>query len=81
MLQQYGNAYCDTAFVPPSDLLQIASLGFKDRIIFGSDFPITHYFKTTYPRPGDDPSISLRGQYDEDIAAWKLTASELGVEA
>jgi predicted TIM-barrel fold metal-dependent hydrolase len=76
MLQKYDNVYCDTAFAPRMDVRKIVSCGFKDKIIFGSDFPITHFFKTKYPDPGDNSSISLKEQYTEDIADWEFLETE-----
>jgi len=68
MLKKYVNVYCDTAFVEDTNIQKIINSGFRDKIIFGTDFPITHYFKTKFPRPGDKPIISLREKYMEDIA-------------
>ena len=76
MLKKYSNTYCDTAFTLKTDIRQIVSSGFKDRIIFGSDFPVTHYFRTKYPNPGDNASISLKEQYSEDISDWKSLETE-----
>ena len=75
MLQKYNNVYCDTAFTPKTDVWQIVSLGLKDKIIFGSDFPITHFFRTKYPNPGDNSYISLKEKYAEDIADWRTMLS------
>lgn len=71
MLQKYDNAFCDTAFVPKEDVQIIIDSGFIDRILFGSDFPITHYFKTHYPQPDENPNITLAEQYAVDIADWE----------
>jgi predicted TIM-barrel fold metal-dependent hydrolase len=79
MLRKYRNAFCDTAFAPTVDIREIASLGFADRIIFGSDFPVTHFFKTKYPEPWDIPPFSLKEQYIRDVADWKTLENELGI--
>ena len=71
MLNKYANAYCDTAFTPKINIQRIISAGFKDRIILGSDFPITHLFRTKYSGTGEDTTISLHEQYIEDIDGWK----------
>ncbi len=34
------NSYCDTAFMPVEDVLQLVRDGFEDRILFGTDTPI-----------------------------------------
>jgi len=70
MLKKYPNAYCDTAFAPKTDIQQIILSGFKDKIIFGSDFPITHFYNTKYPENSENTTISLCDQYAEDIGWW-----------
>jgi uncharacterized protein len=67
MLKEYSNVFCDTAFVSEEDILHIINSGYREKIIFGTDFPITHYFKTKYPREGENPEITLIEQYKEDI--------------
>jgi hypothetical protein len=76
MLQKYSNAYCDTSFAPKVDIRRILSCGLKDRIIFGSDFPVTHYFRTKYPSASGDSQISLKAQYAEDICGWEALFDE-----
>jgi len=76
LLKKYNNVYCDTAFTSSADIRQIVSFDLKDKIIFGSDFPITHYFRTKYPNPGDSSSISLKEQYADDIADWEMLKTE-----
>jgi predicted TIM-barrel fold metal-dependent hydrolase len=61
LLYRYPNVCCDTAFVPPEDIKRIQAAGFGGRILFGTDFPITHYWKTR-----DGSKVSLREQYAED---------------
>ncbi|MDR1583032.1 MAG: amidohydrolase family protein [Prevotellaceae bacterium] len=79
MLKKYNNVYCDTSFAPKSDIRQLTSSGFRDKIIFGSDFPVTHFFKTKYPNPCDNSSISLKEQYAEDIAYWEMLEAEFTI--
>lgn len=45
LLAEYDNVFCDTAFVLPEIVKQISEAGFKSKVLFGSDFPITDYFK------------------------------------
>jgi len=68
MLQKYGNVYCDISFAPEMSLQEITAAGFVSRILFGSDFPITHYFRTKYPPQDGVPVITLQEQYREDAA-------------
>lgn len=44
MLRTYPNVVCDTAFVDDETKKKIEEVGFADRIRYGTDFPITHYF-------------------------------------
>jgi hypothetical protein len=71
ILNKYCNVYCDTAFVPDANMQTLINAGLKDRIIFGTDFPITHYYAARYPakrsKPGCSPGIALREQYAEDV--------------
>lgn len=46
MLQKYKNVFCDTAFATTETVATICNAGFSDRILFGTDFPITHYWET-----------------------------------
>ena len=71
MLKKYTNAYCDTSFTSKTNIQRIISAGFKDRIILGSDFPITYFFRTKYPGIGENTMISMCEQYTEDIDGWK----------
>jgi len=67
MLEKYPNVSCDTSFVPQEHIRQIVSAGYGDRVLTGTDFPITHYFRTKYPEEGQDNNITLREQYKQDI--------------
>jgi len=71
MLRKYPNVYCDTAFAPEERVARIVEAGFASRIILGSDFPITHYFRTKYPGDNEEPSISPQEQYAKDAAQMK----------
>lgn len=67
MFRTYKNVYGDTAFLSEDSLKTIIQTGFDSRLIPGSDFPITHYFRTKYPQKGENPVISLQAQYAKDI--------------
>ena len=70
LLKKYPNVYCDTAFVPLANIRHIIASGLASKIIFGSDFPITHFYATKYQNSGDNVRISLKEKYAEDIAGW-----------
>ncbi|WP_024753278.1 amidohydrolase family protein [Treponema phagedenis] len=48
LLGEYKNVFCDTAFVSRRDIKKICSAGFTDKILFGSDFPITFFLYHAY---------------------------------
>ena len=60
VMQKYPHVFGDTAFAPKDRIDAIKAAGLGERLIFGTDFPITHYF---YGRN----SISLEEQYKNDI--------------
>jgi predicted TIM-barrel fold metal-dependent hydrolase len=68
MLRKYENVFCDTAFVHGTHIQTIITAGYREKILTGTDFPITHYFKTHYPQADEDQNITLREQYKLDIA-------------
>jgi predicted TIM-barrel fold metal-dependent hydrolase len=67
MLGKYNNVFCDTAFVPEEDIRLIIHAGYGEKIIFGTDFPVTHYFNTNYPQEGEKSAVTLREQYPKDM--------------
>jgi predicted TIM-barrel fold metal-dependent hydrolase len=59
IMQKYKNVYGDTAFVPKSTINAVKAAGLENRLIFGTDFPITHYYC--------GEGKSLGEQYKQDI--------------
>ncbi len=50
MLKKYPNVFCDTAYISKKNLLKLFDLtkdcpDCQNRILFGTDFPVTHYFE------------------------------------
>lgn len=45
LFAKYQNLYGDTAFCPKINLKRIFDAGYKDRMKFGTDFPITEWFE------------------------------------
>jgi predicted TIM-barrel fold metal-dependent hydrolase len=76
MLRRYKNVFCDTAFVPLSDIQRITDAGFAARILTGSDFPVTHYFRTKYLREGQNAPLTLPEQYVEDVRKMKASQAK-----
>ena len=54
MLKKYPNTLCDTAFAPEDVQVSVKEAGFAERIRYGTDFPITHYF---FCKPKDNPTM------------------------
>ena len=48
IFSNFNNVCGDTAFCPKESYEEIKLAGFKDRIQFGTDFPITHWFEDTH---------------------------------
>ena len=47
MVNKYKNVFCDTACIEKKDLQKLLTLvNDSSKILFGSDFPVTHYFST-----------------------------------
>lgn len=53
MLQNYPNTVCDTAMASTEVVTHIAATGFASRIVYGSDFPIPHWYAV---HPEYDPT-------------------------
>lgn len=45
LFKKYPNLTGDTAFCPADSYGAICRAGFADRMFFGTDFPVTHYFE------------------------------------
>jgi predicted TIM-barrel fold metal-dependent hydrolase len=60
MMNKYQNVFGDIAFASTERIAIIKKDGLIDRLIFGTDFPITHYY-------GLNKGISLKEQYLEDV--------------
>jgi hypothetical protein len=67
LLKTYPNVYCDTAFVEEADLRCIVEAGLASRVVLGSDFPITSYYRNKYPPKGDGDTLTLTEQYAVDL--------------
>ena len=65
LMQKYPNVSGDTAFAPKENIEDVKNAGFGERLIFGTDFPITHYFY------GKESGVSLDSQYKRDLEAGR----------
>lgn len=60
IMEKYPNVFGDSSFAPSERIIEVKNAGFGERLIFGSDFPITYYFNKK-------SGIGMREQYDKDI--------------
>lgn len=60
LFSKYKNLVGDTAFCPQDSYKAICDAGFKDRMIFGTDFPITHWYEHFGEKefPADEKSLT-----------------------
>jgi len=66
LMEKHPNILGDTAFASKDGIDEIKRAGFGARLLFGTDFPITHYFRRK------SSGISLQEQYKLDLeqAEW-----------
>ena len=63
MVNKYKNVFCDTACISQKSLTELKmKINDRTKILFGSDFPVSHYFATHLF--GKD--ISVKNQYIQD---------------
>ena len=68
LFEKYGNLFGDTAFCPLANYEQICRAGFESRMLWGTDFPITHW----YDRTGDRVTLSaLTKNYQNTLYRFK----------
>lgn len=61
MISKYQNAFCDVAVTPKKDVEKLIQSK-KEKILFGSDFPITNYFGQRL----FNQNLTLEEQYKKD---------------
>lgn len=62
ILTQYHNVYGDTSFCSYESYDAICKAGFKDKMLFGTDFPITHWY-TEHFKKGETEKENLYSHY------------------
>jgi predicted TIM-barrel fold metal-dependent hydrolase len=62
MLREFPHLRCDTAFMPEKNRRAFVDTGFESRILFGTDFPITHYWEWKSGRADIDKD-ALKANY------------------
>jgi predicted TIM-barrel fold metal-dependent hydrolase len=66
IFKKYDRVKGDIAFVSKENIQSIIDNGYKERLVTGTDFPVTHYFSTAYK----NSNKSLKEQYQEDISVF-----------
>jgi predicted TIM-barrel fold metal-dependent hydrolase len=66
IFKKYARVKGDIAFVSKENIQSIIDNGYKERLVTGTDFPVTHYFSTAYK----NSNKSLKEQYQEDISVF-----------
>jgi len=73
-LEECSNAWIDTSFMSDTDLEILIKRGFQDKIIFGTDFPITTLFDDTINSDIEHYRLLLKQKYvkfgDEQFYKW-----------
>ena len=64
LMTKYDNVFCDVAFCSKEHIERILNVIPFERILFGTDFPVTHYW--------NPQKISLRDQYKKDCEVLGL---------
>lgn len=63
VMRHHPHVLCDSAFVPGGDIASLVQAGLGERVLFGTDFPITHYWQSEKGKR----NISMEEQYKEDM--------------
>lgn len=68
LVNKYKNIFCDIAYINEKSLEKLFSaVHDKSKILFGSDFPLTHYFNATLFQK----KLSLKEEYECDCQMLK----------
>ena len=67
MVNKYKNVFCDTACITADNFTQLSQSVLDTRkILFGSDFPVSHYFQTRL----FNTSLSLKAEYMRAVRSF-----------
>lgn len=76
LFSKYKNLVGDTAFCPEDSYKAICDAGFKDRMFFGTDFPITHWYEHYGEQNFPADEKSLTESYRRTLAQYKKIAKQ-----
>ena len=72
MVNRYENVFCDTACIEKKNFIQLKKIvDDGSKILFGSDFPVTHYFNQHL----FNKNFSLKEEYENDCAIFMDVSS------
>jgi predicted TIM-barrel fold metal-dependent hydrolase len=77
LMSNYPNVFGDTAFLPEADLQKIIDRGLSHKMILGSDFPITNYFRNRFHEENEG-TLSLEVQYANDFENLRRFSGMIG---
>ncbi len=67
LMKTYPNVWADTAFVATENVVKLCNEGFADRVLWGTDYPIPHYFY---------PETDMQLYYEELLSALQTSVSQ-----
>ena len=76
LLCNYPNVFGDTAFLPEEDLGKIVEKELSNKMLLGSDFPVTNYFRNKFPAENEG-TLSLEEQYAVDFERLRQFSDSL----
>lgn len=76
MLKKYKNVKCDIACTKSDNIQIVLSSGFKDKVLFGTDFPITHWYEHYGEQNFPADEKSLTESYGRTLAQYKKIAKQ-----
>lgn len=76
MLKKYKNVKCDIACTKSDNIQTVLSSGFKDKVLFGTDFPITHWYEHYGEQNFPADEKSLTESYGRTLAQYKKIAKQ-----
>ena len=70
LFSKYENLVGDTAFCPEDSYKAICDAGFKDRMFFGTDFPISHWYQHLNEKDFSIDEIALTESYGRTLKMY-----------
>ena len=71
LFSKYSNLVGDTAFCPKDSYKAICDASFKDRMFFGTDFPISHWYEHAGEKDFSTDEKALTESYAKTLKSYK----------